>query len=83
MDLYHHSFLPGVPVPYFGYPVSGTPNFEENFSLHVTLRGSDHQLSVLSITSGSTSEVGLMLFPLRMRKVRPFIGVKCQAETTF
>ena len=83
VDLHHHTLLPRVVIPDLGDAVSRSPNLQENFSLDVALRRSDHQLRVFGISSGTTREIGLVLFALSVGQVGAFIGVEGQAETTF
>jgi hypothetical protein len=83
MHLHHHTLLPSVPISHLGNPVTRSTNFDEDFALYIALRRRDHQLSIFRITSGSASKIGLVLFTLRVREVRTFVGVQREAETTF
>lgn len=83
VDLHHHPLLPRVVIPDLGDSVPRPPNLQENFSLDVALRRSDHQLCVFGISSGTTGKVGLVLFALCVGEVGAFVGVESQAETTF
>lgn len=53
MDLYHHSFLPCLLITDFGYSITGPPNLEENFPLHIALCRSYHKLRIFHILCSS------------------------------
>jgi hypothetical protein len=69
MDLNHHTFLSSIFVPHFCYSVARASYFEEYLALYITLSWGNHELSVLGITSGTTSEIGLMLLALSVSQV--------------
>ena len=83
MHLHHHAFLACINVSDFGNSVSWSTNFEKDFPLNRACGRGDHQLSVFGITGGTTGKVGLVLFTLRMCKVRSFVCVQRQTETAF
>jgi hypothetical protein len=71
------------PFPHLGHPVSGASNFQELFLSDVGGGGGYEEGGLFEVACGATGEVGLVLFPLRMREVGAFVGVQRQAETTF
>lgn len=83
VDLDHHALLPSVFVPDLGHSISRATNFQEDFALNVSLRGRNHQLRVFGIAGGATSKVGLMLLSLGVSQVGAFVGMQCQAQSTF
>jgi hypothetical protein len=84
MYLHHHTLFTRVPVAHLGYSVTRPSNLKEDFSLYVRLRGRrHHELCLLHVSCRTPGKIRLVLFTLRVGKVRAFIGVKCQAETTF
>jgi hypothetical protein len=83
MYLDHHTFLASVPVPDFGDSVPGSAYLQKDLALYIALCRGDHELRVFSITSGSASEICLVLLSLRVCEIRTLVRVKRQAETTF
>jgi len=83
MNLHHHTLPPRHRVPNLGDAVSWSSNFKENFALHIALLRSNHKLRIFCVTSSTSGEVGLMLFALGVSEVGTFVGVECQAKTTF
>lgn len=83
MHLHHHTFLSGIPVTNFRHPVTWSANFEKDFSLYIGLGRGYHQLGLLRIPGCSSGEVCLVLFPLCMGKIRSFIRVERQTQSTF
>ncbi len=83
MDLDHHALLARVAVPDLRHTVARTSNLQEDLLMNVRLCRCDHELGFFEIARSSPREVRLVLLPLCVRKVGAFVGVKCQAETTF
>lgn len=83
MHLHHHTFLSGIPVTNFRHSVARSTYFEEDFSLYIGLGWGHHQLGLLRIPGSSSSKVCLVLFPLSVCKIRSFIRVERQTQSTF
>lgn len=77
MYLYHHALLPGISVPDFRDAVPRSANFQEDFTLYVALSRSNHKLCLLRITGRTSCKVRLMLFALRVSKIRTLVGMQC------
>jgi len=83
MDLYHHTFLPGIPIPYFCDSVPRPSNLQEDFTMDRGLRWCNSQLVFLHVTSRTSCKICLVLLTLRMRKIRALVCMECETETTF
>ncbi len=83
MDLHHHTLFSGVQVAHFRDPISRPSNLQKHLALDVALRRRNHQLCVFGIARRTSSQIGLVLFALRVGEVRAFIGVQRQAKSAF
>jgi len=83
VHLHHHTFLSGIPIPNLRDSVPRPSNLEENFAVHGGLGWGDGELVFLHVTSRTPCEIRLVLLTLRVRKVRAFICVQRETETTF
>ncbi len=83
MYLHHHTLFSSVQVAHFCDPVSRPSNLQEHLALDVALRRRNHQLCVFGIARRTPSQIGLVLFALRVGEVGAFIRVQRQAKSAF
>jgi hypothetical protein len=83
MHLDQQPFHAHFRVPDFGDTVPRSSNPNENLPLDGLNGRSDHKLVLLHVPRCAPGEVGLVLFPLRVREVGALIRVERKAETAF
>lgn len=69
-------------IKLFCHPVPRSTNLNCLANINLSLVGLRLSRSILSLTSRSLSQVGLMPLPLRVRQVVPLVVVQSQAQLT-
>ena len=76
VHLHHHAFFSCLSISHLCDTIARSADLEEDLALNVARSGSNHQLRVLEVPRGTSSEVRLMLLALRVSKIGSLIRVK-------